>query len=82
MILEFQAFRYSDSEIKAVTYKYAAPRQLKHTIRGKEADLIYERFGNYLKIDSWGIDEQGIFIVLVLFFMNWLGRYLPMVLRI
>lgn len=48
-----------DDEVKAVTYKYAAPEQLKHNIQGKQAELIYERFGELTEERfHWGIDER------------------------
>lgn len=48
-----------DSGVMAVTYKYAAPEQLKHKIQGKKAELIYERFGELSNERFyWGIDER------------------------
>lgn len=48
-----------DDEVMAVTYKYAAPEQLKHNISGKQKELINERFGELTNERfSWGIDEK------------------------
>lgn len=62
VLIDFGISKHLDGlndEVKAVTYKYAAPEQLKHNIKGKQAELINERFGDLPEERfNWRVDER------------------------
>ncbi|MDR1687868.1 MAG: protein kinase [Clostridiales bacterium] len=60
----------SDEGVSAVTYKYAAPEQLKRAPKAKYAEIIKERFGDLPEERfGWQIDERtDIYSLGVIFF--------------